>query len=211
VSVFYRWRAATSKCRGSYILHDGVPRFLLIINLQTLYPSSRLTHCGTQPTVGPRSPGHRLAAIYRGQLLPSLSYGHSLPSFISATAGRQLPWVLHIASPRDKSYFRSICETWDTLPSFHNHPGRHLQHPEQTRLVGLINGSSKKGVSSPHVDHKLHSLIPSLSSSSDPLVFHGRHFGRTVFALCNYPSLLTNSILRLEQMEDTPLEDFPAE
>ncbi|KAG1899724.1 uncharacterized protein F5891DRAFT_953484 [Suillus fuscotomentosus] len=48
-------------------------------------------------------------------------------------------------------------------------------------------------------------------SSSDPLVFHGRHFGRTVFALCNYPSLLTNGILRLEQMEDTPLEDFPAE
>ncbi|KAG2093353.1 uncharacterized protein F5147DRAFT_747948 [Suillus discolor] len=37
---------------------------------------------------------------------------------------------------------------------------------------------------------------------SDPLISHGRHFGRTVFALCNYPSLLTNSILRLEQMED---------
>ncbi|KAG1846966.1 hypothetical protein C8R48DRAFT_750554 [Suillus tomentosus] len=31
------------------------------------------------------------------------------------------------------------------------------------------------------------------------------------FALCNYPSLLTNGILRLEQMEDTPLEDFSAE
>ncbi|KAG1863918.1 hypothetical protein F4604DRAFT_1586688 [Suillus subluteus] len=49
------------------------------------------------------------------------------------------------------------------------------------------------------------------ASSSDPLVSHGRHFGRTVFALCNYPSLLTNGILRLEQMEDVPLEDFPAE
>ncbi|KAG1893253.1 uncharacterized protein F5891DRAFT_1131324 [Suillus fuscotomentosus] len=48
-------------------------------------------------------------------------------------------------------------------------------------------------------------------SSSDPLVSHGRHFGRTVFTLCNYPSLLTNGILRLEQMEDTPLEDFSAE
>ncbi|KAG1763227.1 hypothetical protein EDD22DRAFT_952475 [Suillus occidentalis] len=49
------------------------------------------------------------------------------------------------------------------------------------------------------------------ASTSDPLVSHGRHFGRTVFALCNYPSLLTNGILRLEQMEDTPLEDFSAE
>ncbi|KAG2748148.1 hypothetical protein P692DRAFT_20875048 [Suillus brevipes Sb2] len=49
------------------------------------------------------------------------------------------------------------------------------------------------------------------ASTSDPLVSHGRHFGRTVFALCNYPSLLTNGILRLEQMEDTPLEEFSAE
>ncbi|KAG1886261.1 hypothetical protein F4604DRAFT_1878077 [Suillus subluteus] len=48
-------------------------------------------------------------------------------------------------------------------------------------------------------------------STSDPLISHGRHFGRTVFALCNYPSLLTNGILRLEQMEDTPLEDFSAD
>ncbi|KAG1754733.1 uncharacterized protein EDB91DRAFT_1233614 [Suillus paluster] len=57
------------------------------------------------------------------------------------------------------------------------------------------------------------SSIPSKrgSSSSDPLVSHRRHFGRTVFALCNYPSLLTNGILRLEQMEDTPLEDFSAD
>ncbi|KAG1839784.1 hypothetical protein C8R48DRAFT_621474 [Suillus tomentosus] len=48
-------------------------------------------------------------------------------------------------------------------------------------------------------------------STSDLLVSHGRHFGRTVFTLCNYPSLLTNGILRLEQLEDTPLEDLSAE
>ncbi|KAG2144247.1 hypothetical protein DEU56DRAFT_870396 [Suillus clintonianus] len=47
--------------------------------------------------------------------------------------------------------------------------------------------------------------------SPNPLISHGRHFGRTVFVLCNYPSLLTNGILRLQQMEDTPLEDFAAE
>ncbi|KAG1736824.1 hypothetical protein EDD22DRAFT_982373 [Suillus occidentalis] len=50
-----------------------------------------------------------------------------------------------------------------------------------------------------------------LRSTSDLLVSHGHHFGRTVFALCNYPSLLTNGILRLEQLEDTPLEDLSAE
>ncbi|KAG2128227.1 hypothetical protein BD769DRAFT_1628188 [Suillus cothurnatus] len=52
---------------------------------------------------------------------------------------------------------------------------------------------------------------PKKASTSDPLISHGRHFGRTVFALCNYPSLLTNGILRLEQMEETPLEDFSSE
>ncbi|KAG1783331.1 hypothetical protein EV702DRAFT_959376 [Suillus placidus] len=54
-------------------------------------------------------------------------------------------------------------------------------------------------------------LILPTSSSSDPLISHGCHFGQTVFALCNYPSLLTNGVLRLEQMEETPLEYFSAE
>jgi hypothetical protein len=35
------------------------------------------------------------------------------------------------------------------------------------------------------------------SCISDPLIGHGRHFGRTVHALCNIQALLTNSILRL--------------
>ncbi|KAG1744836.1 hypothetical protein EDB19DRAFT_1593547, partial [Suillus lakei] len=49
------------------------------------------------------------------------------------------------------------------------------------------------------------------SLKSDPLVSHGQHFGCTVFTLCNYPSLLMNGILRLEQLEEASIEDFPAE
>ncbi|KAG1864036.1 hypothetical protein C8R48DRAFT_747935 [Suillus tomentosus] len=49
------------------------------------------------------------------------------------------------------------------------------------------------------------------AASSNPLVLHGRHFGRTVFALCNYPSLLTAGILRLEELQDSPIEDYPAD
>ncbi|KAG2362684.1 hypothetical protein BDR07DRAFT_1451039 [Suillus spraguei] len=48
-------------------------------------------------------------------------------------------------------------------------------------------------------------------TSSNPLVLHGRHFGRTVFALCNYPALLTSGILRLEELQDIPVEDYPAD
>ncbi|KAG2097499.1 uncharacterized protein F5147DRAFT_747452 [Suillus discolor] len=48
-------------------------------------------------------------------------------------------------------------------------------------------------------------------TSSNPLVLHGRHFGRTVIALCNYPALLTAGILWLKELQDSPIEDFPAD
>jgi len=49
------------------------------------------------------------------------------------------------------------------------------------------------------------------SCISDPLIGHGRHFGRTVHALCNVGSLLTNGILRLGEQADEPEESFTAE
>ncbi|KAG1717340.1 hypothetical protein EDB19DRAFT_1840340, partial [Suillus lakei] len=50
-----------------------------------------------------------------------------------------------------------------------------------------------------------------LSKCSSSALQIGPRKKATVFALCNYPSLLTNGILRLKQMEDTPLEEFSAE
>ncbi|KAG2135057.1 hypothetical protein BD769DRAFT_1665012 [Suillus cothurnatus] len=61
------------------------------------------------------------------------------------------------------------------------------------------------------VGSALHSGPHKKATSSNPLVLHGQHFGRTVFALCNYPALLTSGILRLEELQDTPIEDYPAE
>jgi hypothetical protein len=46
---------------------------------------------------------------------------------------------------------------------------------------------------------------------SDPLIGHGRHFCRTVHALCNIKALLTNGILRLGEQADEPDESFNAE
>ncbi|KAG0703966.1 hypothetical protein DFH29DRAFT_874071 [Suillus ampliporus] len=53
------------------------------------------------------------------------------------------------------------------------------------------------------------STIPSKRGSS--ALQMGPQKKATVFALCNYPSLLTNSVLRLELLEDAPLEEFSAE
>ncbi|KAG1732469.1 hypothetical protein EDD22DRAFT_982534 [Suillus occidentalis] len=55
------------------------------------------------------------------------------------------------------------------------------------------------------------SVVGERWTSSNPLVLHGHHFSRTVFALCNYPALLTAGILRLEELQDSPIEDYPAD
>jgi hypothetical protein len=49
------------------------------------------------------------------------------------------------------------------------------------------------------------------SCHSDPLVSHGRHFGRTIHALCNIQSLLTNGLLRLGELAEEPEEAFTYE
>jgi len=46
---------------------------------------------------------------------------------------------------------------------------------------------------------------------SDPLVSYGRHFGRTVHALCNVQTLVTNGLLRLGELAGEPDESFTAE
>ena len=45
----------------------------------------------------------------------------------------------------------------------------------------------------------------------DPLIHYGRHFGRTVHALCNIHALINNGILRLGDLADHPEESFSAE
>ena len=54
-------------------------------------------------------------------------------------------------------------------------------------------------------------LLVLQSCLTDPLVHHGRHFGRTVHALCNMHTLLTNGVLRLVELADRPEESFTAE
>jgi len=46
---------------------------------------------------------------------------------------------------------------------------------------------------------------------SDPLVHHGRHFGRTVHALCSTHALITNGLLRDGERADEPEESFTVE
>jgi hypothetical protein len=49
------------------------------------------------------------------------------------------------------------------------------------------------------------------SCRTDPLVHHGRHFGRTVHALCNISALMTNGLLYLGEQAEEPEESFTNE
>ena len=52
-----------------------------------------------------------------------------------------------------------------------------------------------------------YSCLSDIRHSSDPLVHHGRHFGRTVYAMCNVRSLVTNSLLRLEELDGDEISE----
>jgi GAF domain-containing protein len=43
------------------------------------------------------------------------------------------------------------------------------------------------------------------STISDPLVHHGRHFGRAIFAFCSVRSLLTNGLVCMGEAIDPEL------
>lgn len=49
------------------------------------------------------------------------------------------------------------------------------------------------------------------SCLSDPLIHHGRHFGRTLHALCNINSLLTNGVLRTIELDEVSEDSFTVE
>ncbi|KIK19108.1 hypothetical protein PISMIDRAFT_108311, partial [Pisolithus microcarpus 441] len=48
-------------------------------------------------------------------------------------------------------------------------------------------------------------------SVQDPLVHHGRHFGRAVHAFCNVQALLTNAIVLMSEVEERGLETLTQE
>ena len=45
----------------------------------------------------------------------------------------------------------------------------------------------------------------------DPLVHHGRHFGRTIHVLCNVNALVVNGVLHEVELADQAEETFTAE
>lgn len=74
-------------------------------------------------------------------------------------------------------------------------------------LCSLVQGKNRM-LWMPHVCYPNRwSQYESTSSRTDPLVHYGRHFGRTIHALCTVSALLNNGLLSMEQVvkADEPL------
>ena len=63
---------------------------------------------------------------------------------------------------------------------------------------GLETEENRESVDHPYRNLQIHNVpVVTFSRASDPLVHHGRHFGRTVHAMCNVQALVTAGILRM--------------
>lgn len=49
------------------------------------------------------------------------------------------------------------------------------------------------------------------SRATDPLIHYGRHFGRTIHALCNVHALINNGIIQMGERSEEPEEAFTAQ
>jgi hypothetical protein len=78
----------------------------------------------------------------------------------------------------------------------------------QGRRRCLATGATKTAVSLLSLLIMLQLRLIKTSCASDPLVHYGRHFGRTVHALCSVKSLITNGLLRVGELAHEPDDSF---
>ncbi|KIJ58978.1 hypothetical protein HYDPIDRAFT_118906 [Hydnomerulius pinastri MD-312] len=91
---------------------------------------------------------------------------------------------------------RRLWELYKRLRHWNNQQSRHASSSEssvaqkRTHSSALELGPRKK------------------QSTQDPLVHHGRHFGRAVHAFCNVQTLISNGITLMGERDDEPEEDL---
>ena len=79
-------------------------------------------------------------------------------------------------------------------------------------LYNSVLGKSRAWPETFHPLSQSDSLLwTTCSCGTDPLVHYGRHFGRTVHALCTVNALIKNGILRMGELSEQPEESFTHE
>jgi hypothetical protein len=124
----------------------------------------------------------------------------SLPMLV-----RQLPTRAYIYSTTNGSHVSQFRLSW---------PIHQLLPPQRTvdvseRAHSMWGRGRNREFLSPRNFRNSHWVLH--SCVSDPLVHHGRHFGRTLHAMTNVQVLLTNGILRMGELSEEPEDVFTAE
>lgn len=81
-----------------------------------------------------------------------------------------------------------------------NQPAPESSLGRRHRLENALELGPRKKASASSQAVSLSNGINFTSCLTDPLVHHGRHFGRTVHALCRVHAILNNGILRESDM-----------
>ena len=105
----------------------------------------------------------------------------------------------------------SHCSHWYFVKMSNNHTSQDDSPPESGSVVGqkcgrpsaLQLGPRKKPSVSYSTFFFAHRWWLAFSATQDPLVHHGRHFGRTVHAFCNVQTLLTNGLMYMVNGDGT--------
>lgn len=98
------------------------------------------------------------------------------------------------------------------MPAIDHDENQPLQTTGQKRPNALELGPRKKAYV-PNVNLTNEVVLTSALSRcfTDPLVHHGRHFGRTIHAMCNFPTLINNGITRTVDQATAPDVSLSAE
>ena len=83
-------------------------------------------------------------------------------------------------------------------------------HPQSDALpLSVVWSSQKESLRESSFCYSCESDIPLswLSRTGDPLIHHGRHFGRTVHAMCNVQVLIINGLLHLSEADGEVQEE----
>lgn len=84
-----------------------------------------------------------------------------------------------------------------------------MSNARRPREDALQHGPRKKLYVLPSSHHSTHAK-PLSRTLTDPLVHHGRHFGRITHAFCNVGALITNGLERIAESSENVLEDLPS-
>ena len=158
-----------------------------MVAMQALLPCSR---------VPPRCLARKNRLVVLLARTTSLSCSRQLTRFAFVTSCLPYKWGIHLAGQHH-----------------HSPDVRRRIHPQcwAETLWSFADWSKEKTVCHPHVVHISCLNVFCISCGTDPLVHHGRHFGRTVHVFCTISALLNNGILRMGELAEQPAGAFTHE